>query len=75
MAPISKTFQYIHTYSTKVKNPPDGIFTHILFSSEIILIFSGLFLHRLYRLLKVNIKWIRVPTLILKSNYRTMREN
>ena len=46
----------------KVKKPPDGFYTCIFFASAIILIFGGLFLHRLSRLLKVNLKWIRVKT-------------
>ena len=45
-----------------VNKPPDVFFTHIFFDSKIILIFSGIFLLRLSRLLIVNLKWIKVPT-------------
>ena len=45
----------------KLKNPPDGFFTHLFFASAIILIFGGLFLHRLSMLLKFNPNRIRVP--------------
>ena len=45
----------------KLKNPPDGFFTHLFFASAIILIFCGLFLYRLYRLLKSHPNLIRVP--------------
>ena len=36
-------------------------FSHLLFYSAVILIFGGLFLHRLYRLLKFKFNWILVP--------------
>ena len=36
-----------------MKKPTDGFCTHIFFASEIIIIFGGLFLHRLSRILKV----------------------
>ena len=52
--------QYIHIYFTKSEESSRWILTHIFFDSEIILIFGGLFLHRLSRILKVNLKWIRV---------------
>ena len=45
-----------------MNKPQEVFFTRILYASEIILIFGGLFLHRLSRILKVNIYWIRVPT-------------
>ena len=54
-----KTLYAIHIYFTKVKNPTDGFCTNIFFTSEIVLIFGGLFLHRLSRLIKVNINWLR----------------
>ena len=57
-----KTFQGINIYFTKMKKPPDGFCTHLFFVSSIILIFGGLFLHSLSKLLKVYIKWLRVPT-------------
>ena len=45
-----------------MKKPPDGFCTHIFFASAIILILSGIFLHRLSRIIKVELKLIRVPT-------------
>ena len=33
---------------------------HIFFDPEIILIFGGIFLHSLYRLIKFKLNWIRV---------------
>ena len=45
----------------KVKKKPDGFCTYPFFASEIILIFGGIFLYRLYRLPKVKIKRLRVP--------------
>ena len=39
----------------KAKKPPYGFFTYIFFSSERILIFGGLLLHRIFRLLKVKL--------------------
>ena len=46
----------------KLKNPPDGFCTHLFFASSIILIFGGTFLYRISRILKVNLKWLRVQT-------------
>ena len=46
----------------KLKKPQDYFFTHLLFASEIILIFGGIFLHWVSRLLKIKLSWIRVPT-------------
>ena len=40
----------------------DGFFTHIFFASETILLFGGLSLYRIYRLLKVNLNSLRGPT-------------
>ena len=41
-----------------------------------ILIFGGLFLHMMYRLIKVNTKWLSVPpTYFTRQKYRTRREN
>ena len=62
MSHTPKKFQSIHIYFTKVKKPPDGLCIHLLFASAIILIFSGIILHSLSRILKVNIKLLRVPT-------------
>ena len=60
----------------KLKKPPDGLFTNIFFASAIILIFGGLFLHRLSRLLKFNLNWIRVPkTDFERQKCRTRRDN
>ena len=61
MAHTHITFQAIHIYFAKVKKPPDEFCTHLFFASTIILIFGGLFLHRLSRLLKFKINWLRVP--------------
>ena len=76
MSHTPKTFQAIHIYFTKLKRPPDGFFTHLFFASEIILILGGLFLHRLSRILKVNLNWISVPTTdFARQRFRTRREN
>ena len=47
----------------KLNKPSDILCTHIFFASEIILIFSGVFVHRISRILKVNLKWIRVTAI------------
>ena len=60
----------------KVKKPPDEFFTNILFASEIILIFGGLFLHRLSRILKFKLKCLRMPKNDFSGQkFRTRREN
>ena len=60
----------------KVNNPSDGFYTHLLFVSAIILIFVGLCLHRLSRLLRVNLNWLSVTTTDFESQtIRTRREN
>ena len=46
----------------KLKKTPDGFFSHVFFASAINLTFGGLFLHRLSRLIKVKLNWLRVPT-------------
>ena len=46
----------------KLKNPPYGFCNHLFFFSAIILIFGGLFLHRIYRLITVKLNWLRVTT-------------
>ena len=69
----SKTYIFI---LQKVKNPPDGFFFHIFFALSIILIFCGLFLHRLFSILKSNINWIRETTSdFSKQKFITRREN
>ena len=70
MAQTPKTFQAIHIYSTNLKKYPDGFCNHIFFASAIILIFGGLFLRRLSRLLKFKLGFLRVSTTDL-----TRREN
>ena len=45
-----------------MKDPPDGLFTHLFFASEIILIFGGLFIYILSEIIKVKIIWLRVTT-------------
>ena len=44
------------------ETPLDGFFTCLFFALTIILTFSGLLLHSHSRLPRVNIKWIKVPT-------------
>ena len=76
MSHTPKIFQDIHIYFKKVKKPPDGFCTHFFFASSIILIFGGIFLDRLSRILRFNIKWLRVSTANLdRKNCRTRREN
>ena len=71
-----KTFQAIHVYFTKVKNPLNGFCTHIFFAQEIILIFGGLFWHIIYRLIKVKLKFPMVRTTdFSKQKCRTSRKN
>ena len=66
---------YIFTLKT-VNKPPDVFCTHILFASSIILIFGGLFSHRLYRILKVKSNFLRVPTTdFSRRKIRTRRDN
>ena len=60
----------------KVKNLPDGLCTHLFFASSIILIFGDIFLHRLSRIIKVKIKWIRLPTTdFVRQKFITRRDN
>ena len=76
MAHTSKTFQSIQIYFTKSNKTPYGICINLFFASEIILIFGGLFLHRLSRLLKVNLNSIMVPTTdFARQKCRTRRDN
>ena len=76
MSHTPKTFQEIHIYFTKVKNPPDVFCTHIFFASKTILIFGGLFLNRLSGILRFDINWLRVPTTDFGGKKcRTRRDN
>ena len=60
----------------KVKNPPDGFSTSLLFASATIPIFVGLFLHILSMLLNVKLKCLRVPIADFeRRNCRTRRDN
>ena len=71
-----KTFQSLHIYFIKVKNPPDGFCSRLLFASVVIIIFGGIFVHRLYRILKVQLKLIKVPTTDFeRQKFSTRREN
>ena len=59
-----------------MKKPPDGFFIHLLFASETVQIFGGLFLHRISGILKVKLKWLRVPTTYFaRLKFRTRKEN
>ena len=62
-----KKFEAKHKYLTKLKKPPYGFSTHLFFDSAIMLIFGGLFLHRISRLLVVNINWISVARNFLQD--------
>ena len=76
MAHTPKTFQAIHIYFTILKKPTDLFFTHLFFASAIILIFGGLFLHSLSRILKVKPNLLRVPeTEFAREKIRTRRDN
>ena len=66
MAHKSKTFQSIHIYHKKVKNPPDGFCTSLLFASAIILICGVILLHGISRILKVKLSYISFTTTGLK---------
>ena len=57
-----KTSQALNINFTRVKKPPYGFCTHLFLASTIILISGGLFLHMISRILKLKLKWIRVPT-------------
>ena len=60
----------------KVNKPPDVFYNHLLFESEIIITFSGIFSNSLSMILKVNPKWIRVSTADFEiQRCRTRREN
>ena len=76
MVQTPKTFQAIHIHFEKVKKPTYEFCTHLFFASEMILIFGGLFLYRLSRILKLKLNWIRVTTNELaRERLRTRREN
>ena len=51
-----------YTFFFKLNKPLDVFCTHLLFSSGIILIFGGILLDRLSRMLKSKLKLIRMPT-------------
>ena len=71
----SKTRCLIHFFQ-KLKKFPDGFCTRLYFDSSIILLFCGSFLHRLYRLLKLKLKWLRVKTTeFVRQKIITKREN
>ena len=58
------------------KKPPDGFCTHPLFASSITLIFGGLFLHRISRILKAKLDWLKMPTIeFSRQKCVTKREN
>ena len=60
----------------KLKKPQNGLCTNLFFDSEIILIFGGLFLYILSRLLKLKLNWLRVITTdFTRQKHRTRREN
>ena len=71
----SEPFQAIHIHSTKSEETSIWIFIHLFFESATILIFSGIFLHRLYRIPKFKIKWIRVPTTEFSRKKQRTRRN
>ena len=76
MAHTPKTFQDVHIFLQKVKKPPDGFFNNIFFASAIILLFCGLFLHRLSRILKFKLKWVRAQkTDFSRQKFRNRRDN
>ena len=68
MTHTPKIFQAIYIYFTKSEEASILIFTHLFFVSSIILIFVGLFLQRISRIIKVNLNWIRVPTTDFAKN-------
>ena len=60
----------------KLKKPPDGFRYCLFFALEIIMIFGGLFLHRISRLIKGNLKLIRLSkTDFAIQKFITRREN
>ena len=44
-----------------MKKPLDGLCNHILFASTLILIFKGIFIHNISRILIIKLKLLRVP--------------
>ena len=48
-------------------NPPDEFFTHLFFASSIVLILICISKHSLCRIIKVDIKWLRVPIINLED--------
>ena len=76
MAHTPKMLQCLHIYFKKLNKPPDGFCTHIFFDLAIILIFGGVSLYRLSSIIKVNLKWLRVPTTDFeRQKCRTKSEN
>ena len=61
MEHTNKKFKAIHIYSTKSEEASICIWANIFFLSSIILIF-GVFIYTHSKILKVNLKWLRVPT-------------
>ena len=79
----STQYHTAHTYKTpkalcvhpkNMMNPPDGFCTHLFLYLSIILIFSGLFIHMLSRIIKFKLKWLKVPTAYFTNKCRTRRE-
>ena len=60
MEHIPKIFQDINIYFKSGESSRWISYTY-LFVSEIIIIFGSIFLHKISRLLKVDLKWLRVP--------------
>ena len=60
----------------KAKNTPYGFCNNLLFASATIIIFDGLFLDRISELLKLNLKWLRIPNYDPEiQKCRTSRDN
>ena len=60
----------------KVNKSPDGFCTHIFFALKMILIFGGIYLHILSRLLKVNLKLLKATnTYFARQHLITSRDN
>ena len=60
----------------KFKKPPVVFCTHLFFASETILIFGGVFLHMLSRILRSKLNWLRVPkNELLRQKCRTRSDN
>ena len=69
----SKPYTFI---KKRLKKPPNGLCNLLLFASAKILIFGGLFIHRISRILKFKLNWLRVPTTdFARQKLTTMMEN